>query len=117
MNACQVGQSFETAVAVRRQAGLLRTGRGGSRCQAADVGAEADRAPFGASDCAHFQGSHWFFSARRAVLAQVDEVLRLSLELRDEADLDRLDVVGAGAGREVLREVRVVHPRSPGCLP
>ena len=65
-------------------------------------------APFGATDCAHFHGSHWLFSFEAPYGVQVDEVLWLSLELRDEADLDRDDVVGAGAGREVLREVRVV---------
>ena len=47
--------------------------------------------------------------ARGAVLAQVDEVLRLRRELRDEADLDRLDVVGACTRREMLRERGVMR--------
>src|SRR4029079_10037606 len=44
----------------------------------------------------------------RTVLAQVHEPLGLSLELGDEADLDRLDVGGSGVRSDALREGRVM---------
>ncbi len=66
-------------------------------------------APFGAIDCCHFQGSHWLFSFAAPYWFRSTKYWGSRLELSDEADLDRDDVVGAGTRREVLGEVRVVR--------
>ena len=93
---------------VRRQARLLEQVAAVADRQAADVRAEPDDLTLAAERLLPLPRQPPVLERSRAVLAQVHEPLRLGLELRDEADLDRLDVGGAGVRGDALREVRVV---------
>src|SRR5215211_2504069 len=95
--------------AARRQAGLLEDVAPVADREAADVGAESQNRAVVRDALLPLPGQPPALQLRRAVLAEVDELLRLRGELGDEADLDRLDVGCPGVRRNVLREIRVVN--------
>ena len=113
MNDSQSGQSAATSAGVGRQAGRLEEVGAVAHGHAAEVGRDADDAAVGGHALRpaprHVVGLELLGAQR----AQVDEVLRVGLELRAVADLDGRDVgdLACRQGRE-QRLVMLVEARA-----
>ena len=93
----------------RGQARLLEQVLPVADSEAPDVGAEADHRVVVCNGLVPLPGRVARLQSLGPVVTQVNEVARLNRVVRDEADFDRLDVVGSRARGEMLGERRVVR--------